>query len=94
MLLNIDQEYRKETCITCGCVFFFPQTMHTYVKDNKITFFCPSGHTMSYTKSKVDILQEQLEQKEKDLRLATQNIGEKTFKINQLEKQLKAKKKK
>lgn len=56
-----------EECIECGTKFGINKTLHTYKKENKKTFYCPNGHSMSYTKSEAEKLREIIAQKNKSL---------------------------
>ncbi len=56
-----------EECIECGTKFGMTSTLHTFKKENKKTFYCPNGHSMSYTKSEAEKLREIIAQKEKML---------------------------
>lgn len=80
MNININKDYSEETCIHCGVVFYFPSTMHRFVKDNKINIYCPSGHSMAYIKSKADILAEQLEGKNLEISTLRKELSAKVIK--------------
>ncbi len=65
--LTAELEIVIEECIECGAKFGITETLHTWKKNNKKAFYCPNGHSMSYTKSEADILKEVIEQKDKSL---------------------------
>jgi len=65
--LKADLEIIIEECIECGTKFGMTQTLHTWKKENKKSFYCPNGHSMSYTKSEADRLREIIAQKDKSL---------------------------
>lgn len=50
-IVNLHQEisYDNENCITCGIVFWIPAAFKRRKVSDKTTFYCPSGHAMSYT---------------------------------------------
>lgn len=55
------ETFVQESCCECGVNFGIPSHFHTHLKRNKQTFYCPNGHSMSYTKSTAQILQEKLD---------------------------------
>lgn len=65
--LKADLEIVIEECIECGTKFGMTQNLHTWKKENKKSFYCPNGHSMSYTKSEADRLHEIIAQKDKSL---------------------------
>lgn len=65
--LTATDEIVIEECIECGTKFGMTKTLHTWKKENKKAFFCPNGHSMSYTKSEVERLKEIIEQKDQSL---------------------------
>jgi len=52
--LNATLEIVIEECIECGTKFGMTRTYHDWVKENKKAFYCPNGHSMSYSKSEAD----------------------------------------
>lgn len=75
--------YQTEICCNCGVHFAMAQHFHNEKRTNGGTFYCPNGHSQHYTKPRMQELQEQLEQKERELRaqkcvaLAEQQMREK-----------------
>lgn len=45
-----------------------PERLRKEFLETKKPFYCPNGHVQSYSKSSLDILREQLEQKERQLK--------------------------
>jgi hypothetical protein len=74
MNINHMTDYTKEECITCGVAFYMPSILWRHKKDYKESFFCPNGHSMAYTKGKVDILADQLVQKEREISQLNQKL--------------------
>ncbi len=54
-----------EDCCNCGMLFALPKAWQDRRRDDGATFYCPAGHPQSYTKSRVSILQGQLEEAER-----------------------------
>lgn len=52
MIMIDDLEIEK--CVNCGCVFGVPNGFRTQRRQDKRSFFCPNGHSMSYTESELD----------------------------------------
>lgn len=60
--------YRTEICCDCGVHFAMAEHFYTERSTNGGMFYCPNGHPQHYTKTRVKILQGQLDQKERELR--------------------------
>jgi hypothetical protein len=61
--LSNSLEVVLETCITCGCQFCMPSQLHSKVKENHTSFYCPNGHSMAYTgPTQAQKLQKQVDQ--------------------------------
>ena len=65
--LNATLEIVMEECIQCGVKFGMTSTYHTWVKENKKSFFCPNGHSMSYSKGEADRLRDIIAEKDRSL---------------------------
>ena len=76
-------DLEQQDCITCGCIFGVPGGFTTQRRKDKKTFYCPNGHTMSYTESEEDKLR-----RERD-RL-TQRLAQKDDEIKDLENRRRA----
>lgn len=61
-IINNDQQFELQVCISCGCNFMMPIEMGQQLRKSKVSFYCPSGHSQSYTESEADRLRRQLEQ--------------------------------
>ncbi len=48
-------------CDACGITFAVPHTWLEGKQRTSSAFFCPNGHNLSYAKSTVDLLREQLQ---------------------------------
>jgi hypothetical protein len=79
----IVRDLEQQDCITCGCVFGVPGGFTEQRRRDKATFYCPNGHSMSYTESEADKLR-----RERD-RLA-QRLAEKDDTIKDLENRRRA----
>jgi hypothetical protein len=66
-------EFYEETCCNCGCTFFITKKHHQLLVDTKQTFYCPNGHTQSYT-GKTDA--QKLKEKEEELARITKYYQE------------------
>jgi len=65
--LNATLEIVIEECIECGTKFGMTRTYHDWVKENKKAFYCPNGHSMSYSKSEADRLRDIIAEKDRSL---------------------------
>ncbi len=79
--LTGNDEIVIEECIECGTKFGMPKTLHTWKKENKKAFFCPNGHSMSYTKNEADRLKEIIAQKDQSLAYFRKIEAERTAEI-------------
>jgi hypothetical protein len=87
LVINTTITLETETCITCGCTFAMPvELKNKLLNDPNKAFYCPSGHTMCYSKSKEQRLREEAQQAQ---RLAEQRLANEQAKSIQLEAQLK-----
>lgn len=59
-----------EECCKCGMVFAMPEQFQKRRRDDGDRFFCPSGHAQVYTKPRIKIIEEQLEEAERKMRAA------------------------
>jgi len=57
-------ELITETCITCGVLFALPTELQAHRTQNKLSFYCPNGHSMAYTESEADRLKRLLKNAE------------------------------
>jgi hypothetical protein len=64
-VLNFNQHLQTETCPICGIVFAVPAYFRATRQQDKKHFYCPNGHSQSYTESEADRLRQQLEQQRK-----------------------------
>ena len=65
--LTAELEIVIEECIECGAKFGMTKTLHKWKKDNKKTFFCPNGHSMSYTEGEAERLLKIIADKDRSL---------------------------
>lgn len=66
-LLEFATVLQSEVCAACGIEFAMPQHFVTKRRESGKEFFCPNGHSLSFSKSEVQRLREQLERKEQQL---------------------------
>lgn len=87
-------DFVMEECSNCGTPFFMPRRLQRVLINNRNSFYCPNGHSMSYRgKADAERIKDQMEalrlEKEKELEVLQNRwldaLGEK----NKLEKQLK-----
>lgn len=64
-LLNLDLNFEREECYTCGVVFWMPSQFQENRRKDKKNFFCPSGHHQAYIESEADRLRKELEKQKK-----------------------------
>ena len=63
-------EFERQDCITCFVQFMVPTGFTARRRQDKAAFYCPNGHSMSYTQSEADILRrerDRLKQREAQL---------------------------
>mgnify|MGYP001611642936 CR=1 FL=1 len=53
-------------CCTCGMLFAVSKTLNSNWRDSKKDFYCPNGHSMSYTENLTQNLQKRLVEKIND----------------------------
>lgn len=53
-------------CYKCAIPFSVPQQYKTHLRSSQDSFFCPNGHSQSYTKSTETILREKIERIERE----------------------------
>lgn len=68
--ISADVQLETTECCSCGVVFALPKWMLNKRREDKGSFYCPNGHSLSYTKSRVEKLQEELEQTQRALSTA------------------------
>lgn len=47
--LTVGEVLITEACITCGVVFAMPDGLQARLLETRRSFYCPNGHSMSYT---------------------------------------------
>lgn len=50
------------TCYKCGVLFAMPDHMMKSRREDRESFYCPSGHPQAFMKSRADILEKQVAQ--------------------------------
>lgn len=66
--VTISEQLITEDCISCGVIFALPESLQKRLVQTRRTFYCPNGHSMSYTgKTDAEKLKEELERKEREL---------------------------
>lgn len=58
-------EFVLEECCVCGVNFCISAGLGRNLKETKAKFFCPNGHSQSYTKSTSDILRSEIQVKDR-----------------------------
>lgn len=56
--------YEEQDCITCFMHFWVPQGFTARRREDKREFYCPNGHSMTYTESEADRLRMALQKAE------------------------------
>lgn len=54
-------------CCECSVLFAIPQQLKEHLEDSGDWFYCPNGHRQHYTKTTIQRLKEELEQKKRFL---------------------------
>lgn len=72
-LLDVQLNFERMECCVCGTVFWMSGSTYRNARENGANFFCPNGHSQSYTKSRVAVLEEQLERERKRREWAEKN---------------------
>jgi len=63
-------------CTSCGCLFGMPLGYLNNRRGDKAFFYCPNGHTMSYTESEADRLRRERDRlKQQQARLEEENAA-------------------
>jgi hypothetical protein len=52
--------FEEENCCICAITFFVPEAFQQEALSRKRSFFCPNGHSQSYTTSEADRLRKEL----------------------------------
>ena len=76
-------------CPTCGCLFGIQPNKYKALRENKTAFYCPSGHSQEFVRSRSDELEEQLKTSQEEVdayRFSSDHIGKQ---IKNLERKLK-----
>jgi hypothetical protein len=63
MGLSIQDELEWVSCCACGVAFAAPASFWKGRRANRAEFFCPNGHSQSFTESTADRLQRELNQR-------------------------------
>lgn len=65
-----------ETCSGCGILYAMPESFQKERLADKRTFYCPNGHTQTYTgKTEAQKLREQLDEERRGRQRAEQNVA-------------------
>lgn len=86
--VNTNLQFDLCECCVCGVQHCIPTFLNKKLKETKDTFYCPNGHSQSYRKSTADILQEKLEQKERDFTEQFNLVDEKDMEIGGLKRKI------
>lgn len=62
--------YITMRCCSCGVSFALESAFQQHRRENGENFYCPNGHAQVYRESTVKQLQQQLENRERELRVA------------------------
>lgn len=92
MTATIIMNFVEHTCINCGCTFYIPQTLDTMRREDQKSFYCYNGHSQSYSKSALSILQDKynsdIANKDFSIRSRDRQINDLESKVRLLNKQL------
>lgn len=62
MSIAIEESFEIEHCCSCGVAFALPARFMLVLRQTHQSFYCPNGHSQSYTgKSEAERLKEQLQ---------------------------------
>lgn len=83
-------EAKTVVCSECGIPFSVPDSYQKRLRSTHETFYCPNGHGQWYpAKSKTEILEEKLRQKENELAQTTTARIQIESQLNKAQKKLK-----
>lgn len=80
----INLKIDKIICASCGVVFFLSEGHKSNLVSNKKTFYCPNGHTQSYTGKS---LEKQLEEEKAKCNRYSNYLDEQSKTINELQRE-------
>lgn len=58
--ITLTGEFWVQNCCSCGIAFAVPLSLDKQRRDDGLAFYCPNGHSQSYTETTVMRLQKQL----------------------------------
>jgi len=89
-IFNKEKEVFPETlnmetiiCCSCGIPFAVPSNYKMNLQRTQDSFYCPNGHSQSYSKSTETILKEKIERLEKEKEIERQKLERTIFYANQ-----------
>jgi hypothetical protein len=65
--VTLMQSFTVTTCASCGIAFAAPESFLQKRREDKGTFYCPNGHSLSYTTSETGRLRNELATKQRML---------------------------
>lgn len=71
---NATEKMATDTCCSCGIMFAMPEHFQRKRREDQKTFYCPNGHSLSYTESTVKKLERQLAQERQRLDQAMMDV--------------------
>jgi len=60
LALSSQQVFEQTSCCVCGIVFVVPQEWNATKRRDRTSFYCPNGHSLSYTQNIVEALKQQI----------------------------------
>jgi hypothetical protein len=58
---------KEIACCNCGITFWVTQSHNAELIDKKLFFYCPNGHSQSYTSNEKDRLREEIVRKNSEI---------------------------
>jgi Zn finger protein HypA/HybF involved in hydrogenase expression len=67
MPLALSLRFETMECCNCGVLFAISNELQDNFRKTKKSFYCPNGHSQSYTENEADRLRRQLEAAQRDV---------------------------
>lgn len=62
--IRAELELEVQSCVSCGIHFAAPEHFLNKRRQSGGTFYCPNGHSLSWTETEIDRLKKQVKQKD------------------------------
>lgn len=86
--LNYQEQLETHVCVSCGISFAMPEWFIDARRKDKRSFYCPNGHSLSYTEGEADKLRKQLDAEKQRAEMFRRENQEKEKSIRALKGQI------